>query len=136
MRTVYRVVEPDADGRLRSACASYWEDRLPELRRFIRVYRSANGRLRTVSACFAFRRRADALAFARECHQADGSRREVWSAGCSSTKAIQVIASGYVEAFVGFANANAKPDGWRVGLNAPPPGTLYCKNLRLVRKVD
>ena len=122
MRTVYKVVWSEYDGRLVSARIAFlpWE----------RVYRSAAGRRYWVGHCMAFRTLKQAQAFADPLEQ-------IWEAECESARAIRhVVHRKDPELFRSFQAHGGRKNAWWQDCMKAPPGTLYCHNLRLVRRLD
>lgn len=140
MRKVYKVVNREGRKRV-SAQAPHWRRDLPEIIPFIRTYSAANHRKMLVSACLAFCRLTDARDFVDVycvpfLNPQKLWRPEIWLAECESARGITRIACPTPLEFTGFARAEGRPDGWRGEPHDAPFGTLYCKNLRLLKRVD
>jgi len=128
MRTVWKVGRVDDDGRVVSSFMSRYKD----LRRFTRVYRTARGARLWVRRCMAFSTPADAKAFAGG-YLAQMCGWRIFRAECESARSIRKVAYTGGNNIRAFERADGYADGWR-GFEAPP-GTLYCKNLRIIEEV-
>lgn len=122
-RNAYKVVHRQTGGQLVSAVIRG---------EFERVYRRRDGYCPLVRQAIAFESLALAVRFASL-----RSDCQVWLARCESARRLQSLCSvaASFKTLRCFSRQWGEPNGWGQGLQAPA-GTLLCKNLRLVRKVD
>lgn len=136
MRTVYKGVFEEPDGRLVSLLmreSSDWAGYAALGKWLQRTYRARDGRTLTVAHSFAFPNIASAEDYVTSRHG------QLWECRCESARIVSNIvnvdSSSPRSAFRMFTKMLGKLNGWRQWRRTAVEDTLYCQNLRLVRKV-